>query len=327
MQDVGTQHLVLAGQGVDDHLHAGCAEGEVVERPAARLVAVVVDLRRAVETGARQRDLGEIGQLHQLLEADDLVTHAHMAVAKLHIFLGDLVVPGGEFSQALLEDLGGILRGLAVQVGAAGGGRGRGVGHLVGVGCGDLDAAEIDLEHLRHYLRDLGVQALAHLGAAVVQVNAAVGIDVDQRAGLVEEGGGERDTELDRRQRQTLLQDRAVGVEATDRLAALGIVAAGLEFGGHLFEHVVLDGLVVVSDVALGLAVVVGLAHCQGIAAQVAGDVVHHLLDGDHPLRAAEATVGGVGGGVGLAAVAMHRGIAQVVGVVGVEHGAVDDRA
>lgn len=33
---------------------------------------------------------------------------------------------------------------------------------------------------LRH-LRDLGVEALAHLGAAVVQVDRTVGVDVDQR--------------------------------------------------------------------------------------------------------------------------------------------------
>src|SRR3989338_1045719 len=52
MQDVGAQHLVLAGQGIDDHLGAGGAVGEVVERAAGGLVAVVVDLRRAVETGA-----------------------------------------------------------------------------------------------------------------------------------------------------------------------------------------------------------------------------------------------------------------------------------
>jgi hypothetical protein len=35
-------------------------------------------------------DTGEVGLLHQLLEADDLVAHAHMAVAELDVFLGDL---------------------------------------------------------------------------------------------------------------------------------------------------------------------------------------------------------------------------------------------
>jgi hypothetical protein len=41
---------------------------------------------------------------------------------------------------------------------------------------------------VRHHLRHLGVQALAHLGAAVVHEHRAVGVDVHQRAGLVEVG-------------------------------------------------------------------------------------------------------------------------------------------
>ncbi|MOA39495.1 hypothetical protein D3C78_1612810 [compost metagenome] len=86
-----------------------------------------------------------------------------------------------------------------------------------------------------------------------------------------------------------------------------------------------LDGLVVVGDVTLGLAVVVGLAHRQRVERQAAGDMVHHLFDGDHPLRAAEAPVGSVRRGVGLAAMTVDRGVAEVIGVVGVEHGAVDD--
>src|SRR5690606_40201637 len=47
----------------------------------------------------------------------------------------------------------------------------------------------------------------------------------------------------------------------------------------------------------------------------------------DHALRAAETAISGIGGGVGLAAVTVDGGVAQVVGVVGVEHGAVDDGA
>ena len=50
----------------------------------------------------------------------------------------------------------------------------------------DLDPVEIDLELLGDELGDLGHQALAHLGAAVVQLHAAVGVDVQQRARLVE---------------------------------------------------------------------------------------------------------------------------------------------
>ncbi len=161
----------------------------------------------------------------------------------------------------------------------------------------------------------------------MVQVDAAVGIDVDQRTCLVEEGRGERNAELHRGQRQAFLQDRAGGIEGTDFLAAAGVLAARFQLGGHLRQQVVLDGLVVMGDVALVLAVVVELAHLQRVLAQAAGHGVHDLLDGDHSLGPAETAVGGVRGGVGLATVAVDGGVTQEVGVVRVEHGAVDDRA
>src|SRR3546814_6787885 len=58
----------------------------------------------------------------------------------------------------------------------------------------------------------------------------------------------------------------------------------------------------------------------ERVLAQLAGHGIHDLLDGDHALWATEAAVGGVRGQVGLAAMAVDGGVAQVVGVVGVEH-------
>ena len=66
-----------------------------------------------------------------------------------------------------------------------------------------------DLQHLR-------VQALAHLGAAVVDQHRAVLVDVHQRAGLVERGQVERDAELHRRDRERPLGVRVRGVERRD---------------------------------------------------------------------------------------------------------------
>src|SRR3989344_6055848 len=268
MQDVGAQHLVLASQSVDDHLGASGAVGEVVERAAGGLVTVVVDLRRAIETGAGKRYLAEVGLLDHFLEAQEQVAYAHLAVAELHIFRGDLVLAHQEINQTLLECFGSVLCGFAVKVGTAGGGSRRGVWHLVGVGRGDLDARDIHLQHFGDDLRDLGVQTLAHFRTAVVQVNRTVGVDMDQRASLVEEGGGEADAEFNRGQRQAFLQHRALGVKCADFFTALGVVTVGFQLGGHLVDNVVLDGLVVVGDVALGLAVVVGLAHFQRVFAQ-----------------------------------------------------------
>ena len=181
------------------------------------------------------------------------------------------------------------------------------------------------MKHFGNHLRDLSVEALAHFGAAVIQVNAAVGVDMDQRTRLIEKAGGERNAEFDRCQRQTLFQEWAAGIERLDRFTPLRVLTAGFQVGGHFIQQVVLNGLVVVGFVAFGLAVVVDFAHGQRIKPKMAGDMVHDLLDGHHALRAAKAAIRGVGGGVGLAAMAIDRGVAQVIGVVGVEHCAVDN--
>ena len=93
----------------------------------------------------------------------------------------------------------------AVQIGARRGRRGRGVRHLGGVRRGDHHGVEIDAELGGDDLRHLGVEPLAHLGAAMVQRDRTVGIDMDKRACLVEEGGVERDAELDRGERDAAL--------------------------------------------------------------------------------------------------------------------------
>jgi hypothetical protein len=60
-------------------------------------------------------------------------------------------------------------------------------------------------QRLRHHLGHLGVQALAHLGAAMVHLHAAVGVHMHQRTRLVEQCGREADAELQRRDRQPAL--------------------------------------------------------------------------------------------------------------------------
>ena len=45
---------------------------------------------------------------------------------------------------------------------------------------------KVDLEGLGHHLRNFGKETLAHLRAAVIQQNAAIGIDVHKGAGLIE---------------------------------------------------------------------------------------------------------------------------------------------
>ncbi len=89
-------------------------------------------------------------------------------------------------------------------------------------------------------------------------------------------------------------------------------------------------GLVVLDRLIVGRAFAaraqqVGFAHVERIEAALARDRVHHPLDGDHALRAAEAAKGGVGDGVGLEAARDDRDVGQPVAVAGVEHRAVAD--
>jgi hypothetical protein len=49
----------------------------------------------------------------------------------------------------------------------------------------DAEASETDAKGLGCNLKHFGVKPLTHFGAAVVELNAAVGIDEQQCAGLV----------------------------------------------------------------------------------------------------------------------------------------------
>ena len=121
---------------------------------------------------------------------------------------------------APLDRARGDARRHAVEIGAGGCGRGRGVGNLRRVGRGDAHALQPDAEFLRHHLRDLDIEPLPHLGAAMVQVHGAILIDMHQRAGLVEVDEREADAELHRRERKAALHDRRGCVERRDLLRA-----------------------------------------------------------------------------------------------------------
>ncbi len=198
MEDVHPGDLVLAGEGVDRHLGGRGAVGVVEERPALVGGAVIVDLGGSVEARRRQRDAVQIGQLHQLGEGHAEVAHRDAVGGEGHLIGRGAERLGGEGDQAILDGVGGVEGRHAVEVGPGGGGGGGGVGDLVGACGGDLDGREGDLEDLGDHLGDLDHQALAHLRAAMVQVDAAIDVNMDEGSGLVEMLGGEGDAELDR---------------------------------------------------------------------------------------------------------------------------------
>ena len=77
--------------------------------------------------------------------------------------------------------------------------RSRCIRHLARIRCRCPDLIDADTKFVGNDLRNLDVQALPHLRAAVVKLHGAVTVDVHKRTGLVQQRRRKRDAELDRR--------------------------------------------------------------------------------------------------------------------------------
>ena len=341
VNDVHGVQPPLAGAGVDFDLGHRSAVAEVVESPPLQRLEVVGDVGRHVEAGHAQAHAVQPGMLHDLRPG-----HAGVVAGGRIGPLG-VRVAGDEFHllrlalqqarrhgfEAITQLVAGIVDGGTVDVGAAGSGRGAGVGHLLRVGAGDAHVLDRDAQGVGRHLRHLGVQALPHFGAAMVDADRTVLVDVHQRAALVQHGGGEADAELQRHQGQALLAVAAALVEGLDLFAAGPVAGFGLQLRHDTVTDPVFDRLVVLRGQAARVAadgwvlVEVDAAHIQRILAKLAGNVVDHRLDAEHALRPAEATECGGALHVRLAAVPDDVQVGQVVAVVDVQDGAVVHRA
>ena len=265
VKDVDAQQAVFAGEGVDGDLAQRGAVGEVVEGPAAHGAGVVAELGGGVEAGVPQLHAGQPGVERDLGEGGVEAGGAHAAGLEAHAGRLDARLAGDEGRQPPADRPAGGLGGLAVEVAARRGGGGRGVGHAGGVGGRQAHVAHRQAELGGDDLAHLGVEALAHLGAAVADAHAAVLIHMHQRAGLVEEGVGEGDAELDRGERQPALEHLARGVEGGDFGAAPGVVGVAHQAGHQRGDDVVFDAHPVGGDVAPRPGVEVGAAHRQRV--------------------------------------------------------------
>jgi len=184
VQDIGTQHAHLSGEGINDHFGTSRAIGKVIKRPALQLRTVVMNLGRGIKPIAPELYPGHIGTLHQVFKA----------IARL-----------AQGFDAFFNLSRGQLCRLGIQIGTTRGGGGRGIGYLAGVTGTHPHLRERHPEFIGHHLGHLGKKALAHLGAAVVHKHTAIGIDMHQGTGLIHMGGRKRDTKLHRRECQALL--------------------------------------------------------------------------------------------------------------------------
>ena len=150
--------------------------------------------------------------------------------------------------------IAGVVDGRTIDVGTAGSRCGAGVGHFLRVGAGDAHQTHRDAQAVGGHLRHLGVQSLAHFGAAVVHADGTVLIDVDQRAALIEHGGGKRNAELQRHQCQTALAVLALRIEVGNGFAPRRVVGLAGHLLNHLVAHPVLNGLPVLRGHGAGVA-------------------------------------------------------------------------
>ena len=159
-------------------------------------------------------------------------------------------------------------------------------------------------------LQHLGVQALAHLGAAVVHLHAAVVVDVHQRAGLVERGVVEGDAELHRRDGQAALGVRVAAFQRGD----LARCAPRRRRARAACSQTRGEPLRVAHALAVGRASGPRRRSCGahlGGPSPSAGAAVEHVLDDQHALRAAEAAERRVRGLVRLRDPAVHPHVRQ----------------
>ena len=96
------------------------------------------------------------------------------------------------------------------------------------------------------------MQALTHLGSAMVDLHTAIQIHVHQSPGLVEECGGKTDTKFHGRDREAAFQNGAVGVPNGDGLGALAIVRCTLQCAEQGGQDIVFHLHLVMRGVASG---------------------------------------------------------------------------
>ncbi len=171
------------------------------------------------------------------------------------------------------------------------------------------------------------MQALAHLGAAVVDQDGAVLVDQHQRAALVEGGEVERDAELHAGDRQGPLGVRVRGVVRGDLALAVGevrLVQDLLPGGGDSLG--LGDRLPVRGGLALARPVEVAFPQLPRVQAELRRAAAQDVLDHQHALGSAEAAEGGVGDRVGPGDAAGDAGVGDPVRVVDVAQRPGQDR-
>ena len=300
MNDVSAQDAVLARQHVDGNFGDSGAVRIIEEGPALPPVPVPMDFWRCVKTGRGQRHTAKIGRLYRVGKAEaGGVAKMHTASGKAHRITRQIMLCRQKITNAQPDGAGRRLRRHAIKIRAGRGRRGRGVGHLAGACCGDFDRIYIDLEFIGDNLRHLGVEALAHFGAAMIELHRAVIIDMDKGARLIEKLCVEGNAEFHRRQGNAALDQIIGAVERLNLSAPPGVVGRYLQLVNDVLNDAIGDRLAIVGDALLGggnrsVRIEITPPDNQWIEAQMMRHLVNRPLHPQHPLRPAKAAKGRV---------------------------------
>ena len=123
--------------------------------------------------------------MRSLSEGKALVSGIDPVLAELDVIGGHVEMFRHCARHAAPDFLCRIESGHTVEIGPSRRRRRRGVGYLVGPRRRNLYVIDVNLKDGRHHLRHLDEQPLPHLRTAVVQMYAAVGVDMHQGAGLI----------------------------------------------------------------------------------------------------------------------------------------------
>src|SRR5262245_45637058 len=211
---------MLAGKSVYlDFTHGG-AIGEVIKGAALHGFGIVVDLRSSIVALCKEWNALAIGSFNQIGKAQVFAAARDPSIGKSDFSSLSPEQGCSHWNEPGFELGTGIHYGCAVQVGSGGSCGRRSIGHLISARRHNADRTFGKTQALRRNLTNLGVQALAHLSAAVVYLYTAVFIDKDERAGLIEHGCRKRDPELDRRDCKTALAMEMCRIVAANCFAA-----------------------------------------------------------------------------------------------------------
>ncbi len=172
----------------------------------------------------------------------------------------------------------------------------------------------------RRDLLYLRMQALTHFRTAVVDEDCAVLVQIDERAGLIEERSGKRYPELHRRCSQSFFEKFIRCVECINISSSSFVFGRLHQLIVNQLQPVVLDNLSVMSRIASGGTVEVSCPDFRSVLLEVAGNPIHHSFNYRHALRSAKTPERCVGRKVRLVDMTDHGEVGDVVGVVDMQH-------